>query len=66
LANGLPVRTRVTASGIVVTLPGPAPDLDVSIAALEFADPIEVRNAAPLPLENGASGTLIDPSKTPH
>jgi alpha-L-fucosidase len=66
LADNSPVTTRVTPSGIVVTLPGPAPDPDVSIAALEFADPIEVRNAAALPVENGASGTLIDPSKSPH
>jgi alpha-L-fucosidase len=66
LENNLAVTTQVTASGLMVALPGPAPDPDVSVAALEFAGPVEVRNAAPLPAENGASGTLTDPSKTPY
>jgi hypothetical protein len=50
---------------LAVTLPGSAPDPDVSVVALEFAGPIEVMNAAPWPTETGASGTLADPSKSP-
>jgi hypothetical protein len=49
-------------AGLVVTLPGAAPDPDVSVAALEFAAPVQIANAAPLPRDTGASGTLADPS----
>ena len=66
LAGEAAVTSQATAAGLVVTLPGTAPDPDVSVVALEFAGPVEVRHAAPLPIENGASGTLADPSKTPH
>jgi hypothetical protein len=55
----------VTPAGIVVTLPGSAPDPDVSVVALEFDQPVKVVNAAALPTDNGASGTLADPSKSP-
>ena len=65
LAGSRPVSTSVTAEGLVVTLPGSAPDRDVSVAALEFAQPVEVMNASPLPTDSGASGTLADPSKSP-
>ena len=65
LAGGAAVTSRVTADGLAVSLPGSAPDPDVSVAALEFDGPIEVMNAAPLPADTGASGTLADPSKTP-
>jgi alpha-L-fucosidase len=66
LAGGAAVITQVTAEGLLVTLPGAAPDPDVSVAALEFAGPVEIKNAVPLPTETGASGTLADPSKSPH
>jgi alpha-L-fucosidase len=65
LAGGAAVTSRVTAEGLLLNLPGAAPDPDVSVAALEFAGPIEVANAAPLPTDTGASGTLADPSKSP-
>ena len=65
LAGGAAVATKVTADGLVVTLPGSAPDPDVSIVALEFPGPVEIKNAAPLPTDTGASGTLADPSKSP-
>jgi alpha-L-fucosidase len=65
LAGGAAVAASVTADGLVVSLPASAPDPDVSVAALEFDGPIEVANAAPLPADTGASGTLADPSKTP-
>ena len=65
LPNGAAVTSSATEAGLVVTLPGAAPDPDVSVAALEFDRPLEVAGAAPLPTETGASGTLADPSKSP-
>lgn len=62
LANGATVTWAMTPKGLVVTLPGAAPDPDVSVVALEFADPVQVASAAPLPTDTGASGTLADPS----
>jgi hypothetical protein len=54
----------VTPEGIVVTLPGSAPDPDVSVVALEFDRTVEVMNAAALPTDTGASGALANPSKS--
>ena len=65
LAGGAAVTASVTPAGLVFTLPGVATDPDVSVAALEFDGPVEVKNAAPIQTENGASGTLTDPSKSP-
>jgi alpha-L-fucosidase len=65
LAGGAAVTSTVTPEGLVVTLPGSAPDPDVSVAALELDRPVEVVGAAPLPTDTGASGTLADPSKSP-
>jgi alpha-L-fucosidase len=65
IAGGGAVASTVTPEGLVVTLPGSAPDPDVSVAALEFDRPVEVVNAATLPTDTGASGTLADPSKSP-
>jgi alpha-L-fucosidase len=65
LAGGATVTSVVTPEGIVVTLPGAAPDPDVSVVALEFEKPVVVENAAALPVDTGASGTLADPSKSP-
>ena len=65
LATGITVTASVTPQGIVVSLPGAAPDPDVSVVALEFAQPVIVLNAERLPTETGASGTLVDPSKSP-
>jgi alpha-L-fucosidase len=59
------VTSALTPEGLLVTLPGAAPDPDVSVAALEFAGPVAVANARPLPKDTGASGTLADPSKSP-
>jgi alpha-L-fucosidase len=42
LANGAAVTTTMTDAGLVVTLPGSAPDPDVSVAALEFEKPIQL------------------------
>ena len=65
LAGGAAVSSAMNAEGLVVTLPGSAPDPDVSVAALEFDRPIQIANAAALPVDTGASGTLADPSKSP-
>jgi hypothetical protein len=65
LVGGAAVTSTVTPEGLVATLPGSAPDPDVSVAALEFDRPVEVVGAAPLPTDTGASGTLADPSKSP-
>ena len=65
LAGGAAVTSMVMPEGLVVALPGSAPDPDVSVAVLEFDRPVEVAGAAPLPTDTGASGTLADPSKSP-
>jgi alpha-L-fucosidase len=65
LAGGATVTAALTPAGLVVTLPGAAPDPDVSVAALEFDGKVEVAGAGPLPVDAGASGTLTDPSKSP-
>ena len=61
LATGAAVGTAITPEGLIATLPGAAPDPDVSVVALEFASPLHVEAAA-LPVDSGASGTLADPS----
>ena len=65
LANGAEVASTVTDAGLVVALPGSAPDPDVSVAALEFAGPIQITTTATSSMENGGSGTLADPSSSP-
>jgi alpha-L-fucosidase len=62
LANGAKVTSVLTPAGLSVTLPGAAPDPNVSVAALEFPAPIQLATTAALPADNGASGTLADPS----
>ena len=42
LAGGAAVSSTLTDQGLVVTLPGAAPDPDVSVAALEFDKPIQI------------------------
>ena len=65
LAGGVPVTTTITDSGLVATFRGTAPDPDVSVAVFEFDTPLEITNATALPTDTGASGTLLDPSKSP-
>ena len=62
LAGRQIVTSALTAEGLLVTLPGPAPDPDVSVVALEFNQPLELAKAEMLPVDTGASGTLADPS----
>jgi alpha-L-fucosidase len=70
LAGGAAATSTVTSEGLVVTLPGAAPDPDVSVAALEFDGPaqIMIMNAANSPAESSGAGTPADPSgaTTPH
>ena len=42
LTTGVPVSAEITPEGLVVTLPGRATDADVSVVALQFADPLTV------------------------
>jgi alpha-L-fucosidase len=63
-ANEKPVSWTMTPQGLSVNLPATAPDPDVSVVALEFSAPIQVANAAPLPKDTGASGTLANPGGT--
>jgi alpha-L-fucosidase len=62
LANGAAATSTVTAAGLNVTLPGAAPDADVSVVALQFAGPVQVTSAPTQPMENGGAGTPADPS----
>jgi alpha-L-fucosidase len=66
LAGGAAVTATVAADSLVVTLPGAAPDPDVSVAVLEFDGPVEIAGEAPMAHDTGVSGTLADPSKSPH
>jgi alpha-L-fucosidase len=65
LATGAAVTTAVSTAGLVVTLPGAAPDPDVSVAALEFAGLVQVVDGAVLRADPSSSGTLADPSGNP-
>ena len=62
LANGAKTAAAVTKAGLVVTLPGAAPDPDASVVALQFARPVQVAVQAAMPMDNSGSGTLADPS----
>ena len=65
LANGAAVSSALSPGGLVVTLPGAAPDPDVSVAVLEFAGPVEFAAEASVARDVSSSGTLADPSKSP-
>jgi alpha-L-fucosidase len=65
LAGGATASVAAAGDSLIVTLPGDAPDPDVSVVALEFDGPVQV-DGGELPHDLGASGTLADPSKTPH
>ena len=64
LASGAAATVAVAGDSLLVTLPGDAPDPDVSVVVLEFDGPVKV-DGGELPHDLGASGTLADPSKTP-
>ncbi len=65
LANGGAVTAAMSDAGLVVSLPGAAPDPDASVAALEFAGPVVLTNSATSSMDNSGSGTLADPSSNP-
>jgi alpha-L-fucosidase len=62
LASGQSVTTAMSPDGLTVTLPGAAPDPDVSVIALEFANPIEIAQSAAHSIQSESSGTPTDPS----
>jgi len=62
LATGATVSSVVSPEGLVVTLPGAAPDPDVSVAALEFSAPLRVVETVVRPADSSAGGTPLDPS----
>lgn len=72
LANGTAVSSVLTPAGLVVTLPGPAPDPDVSVVALEFSAPFRVSESAVQRADSDAGGTRLTPvagfrqNKTSH
>jgi alpha-L-fucosidase len=62
LAGGAAVSSAKSPDGLIVTLTGAAPDPDVSVVALEFADPIVVAQTAAHSMQSESSGTPSDPS----
>jgi alpha-L-fucosidase len=62
LANGAAVSSTASDQGLVVTLPGSAPDADVSVAALEFDGPVIVTAALAQQAAAATTGTPLDPS----
>ncbi len=65
LANGAAVPSALSAEGLVVTLSGAAPDPDVPVVALEFAEPIFVTETIHHAGDSAVSGTPLDPSGGP-
>ncbi len=63
LAGGAKLQTSVTPQGVIIAVPTSAPDADVSVIALDFSRPVVVKDAAALPKDVGASGTLFEPGK---
>lgn len=62
LANGAAVRSALSPAGLVLTLPGTAPDADISVAAVEFSGPVRVIESTVRTADTSSSGTLLDPS----
>jgi alpha-L-fucosidase len=61
LASGASVTTSLSPAGLVVTLPGAAPDPDVSVVALEFPSTVMVTQKTSA-VSTGEGGTPLDPS----
>jgi alpha-L-fucosidase len=61
LANGAAVSSVLLPEGLVVTLPGSAPDPDVSVAAIDISEPIQVIATGVRRADTSASGTPLDP-----
>jgi len=62
LAGGAAVTSTVSKEGLVVTLPGSAPDPDASVAALEFDSPAQVVVTSVVQSGPATTGTPLDPS----
>jgi alpha-L-fucosidase len=61
LAGEASVHFVPSPEGLVLTLPGTAPDQDVSVVALEFAHPVRVARRSARSTQSEASGTPLDP-----
>jgi alpha-L-fucosidase len=61
LATNANVTSALSPVGLVVTLPGAAPDPDASVVVLEFSGPVTVVQQA-VTATNGEGGTPLDPS----
>jgi alpha-L-fucosidase len=62
LAGGAAVTFAPSADGLVVTVPGSAPDADASVVALEFSEPVMIAPVASHGMEAGSSGTPVNPN----
>ena len=62
LAGGAAVASAISPDGLTVTLPATAPDPDVSVIALEFADPVRIPLTVVRSVQGVSSGTPADPS----
>jgi alpha-L-fucosidase len=62
LDGGAAVASAITPVGLVLVLPGVAPDPDVSVVSLEFANPIQIDRAPTSSGQSGQMGTPLDPS----
>jgi alpha-L-fucosidase len=64
LANGAAVSSQLSPDGLVLTLPGSAPDSDISVAALEFSSPVQVVETISGAADSSAGGTPLDPANS--
>jgi alpha-L-fucosidase len=62
LATGEAVSSAMSPQGLIVTLSTAAPDPDVSVIALDFANPILITHSAAHSVQSESSGTPADPS----
>jgi alpha-L-fucosidase len=64
LANGAAVTSSLTGAGLLLTLPGSAPDPDISVAALEFSSPVQVAETVSRAADSSSGGTPLDPANS--
>jgi alpha-L-fucosidase len=62
LAGGVAVSFAKSPEGLVLTLPGAAPDPDVAVIAMEFAEPVRIAKTSGGSMQSESTGTPLDPS----
>ena len=62
LDGGAAVASAIAPEGLVLALPGAAPNPDVSVVALEFARPIRIDRTPAPSVQTDGMGTPVDPS----